>query len=142
MNTASNTQTKPCICIKLRRTAKKITEFYDKALAPVGINVNQYSLLVNISRIEGCGTGELAKKIRLESSTLVRTLHPLLKGGLIIDKTSGVGRRRRLYLTPSGKDMLAKAFPLWSQAQEDILVKLGKSHDELMDTLTKIDLLD
>lgn len=130
----------PCICINLRRIAQKVTDFYDKALKSVGVTINQYSLLVNISRIEGCGTGELAQRVRLEKSTLVRTLQPLLREGLIEDKSLGEIRRRRLYITPRGEEVLKKAFPLWKKAQEEVGIKLGKSHKDLMDIFNQIDL--
>lgn len=131
MKTRDYIPQKPCVCINLRRIAQKVTDFYDKALAPAGVSVNQYSLLVNISRVEGCGTGELAERVRLEKSTLVRTVQPLLRDGLIEDRAAAKSRRRRLYLTPAGEGVLQQAFPLWEKAQEDIAVKLGKSHAEL-----------
>ena len=130
---------KPCICINLRRIAQKITDLYDIALKPAGITVNQYSLLVNISRIEGCGTGELAEHVKLEKSTLVRTIQPLLRNELIIDKASGEKRRRRLYLTPAGEDVLRVAFPLWNKVQEKAVTKLNTKHGELMKLFSEID---
>lgn len=129
----------PCVCINLRRIAQKVTDFYDNALKPAGVSVNQYSLLVNISRMEGCGTGELAQRVRLEKSTLVRTLQPLLRDGFIVDKSSGPSRRRQLYLTPPGESVLKKAFPLWSKAQEEVAVKLGTSHAELAELFKRAD---
>ncbi|CAK7034347.1 MAG: hypothetical protein DELT_00497 [Desulfovibrio sp.] len=140
MKKQSETLKSPCICINLRRTAQKVTEFYDSALQSVGVSVNQYSLLRNISRIAGCGTGELAQQVRLEKSTLVRTLQPLLRNGLIVDKSSGTARRRRLYVTPAGEDVLAKALPLWNKAQKDVAVKFGKSYEELMTIFAEVDL--
>jgi DNA-binding MarR family transcriptional regulator len=121
-----------CICIKLRRIAFKVTEFYDKILKPAGISATQYSLLVNLRREEGCCTGELAERMKLEKSTLVRTLQPLLQDGFIVEKTAGIGRRRCLCLTPAGKEVLQKAFPLWRKAQKEVTVKLGVGYDELV----------
>ena len=132
----------PCVCIHLRRIAQKVTELYDNALKPTGITLNQYSLLVNISRIEGCGTGELAQRVKLEKSTLVRTIQPLLRNGLIIDKASGGKRRRRLYLTPAGEDVLKAAFPLWNKAQEEVAARLQYAHVTLMEIFEEIDLWD
>lgn len=133
MKTRDYVPTTPCVCINLRRIAQKVTDFYDKTLEPVGVTVNQYSLLVGISRREGCGTGELARRVKLEKSTLVRTLAPLLRDGLIVDESTGNNRRRRLFLTPAGEDVLKKAFPLWNEAQETVTGKLGKNHQELLD---------
>ena len=129
-----------CLCIHLRRVAQKVTDFYDKSLKPVGVSINQYSLLVNISRMEGCGTGELAQRVRLEKSTLVRTLQPLLRNGLIKDKSADKVRRRQLYLSPQGEEVLQKAFPLWQKAQEDLTSRLGTNYSGLLAIFTQIDL--
>lgn len=123
---------KPCVCISLRRIAQKLTDFYDKALAPAGISINQYSLLRNISRMEGCGTGELARHVRLEKSTLVRTLQPLMRDGLIVDKAPEGTRRRSLFLSPAGRAVLETAIPLWQSAQEEVIARLGPSYEGLL----------
>ena len=128
----------PCLCIALRRAAQKVTEWYDEALKPAGITVNQYSLLANIDRMEGCGTGELAQRVKLEKSTLVRTLHPLLRDGLILDNAPATSRRRQLFVSPRGKDVLKKAFPLWELAQKKIVLALGENHAALMDIFTRL----
>lgn len=130
---------KACVCINFRRIANTITELYDRALKPLGVSVNQYSLLVNTSRMEGCGTGELAQRVKLEKSTLVRTLRPLLRDGLIVDKSSDARRRRRLYLTPTGEEVLKNAFPLWSKAQEEVIAGIGMDYDELVALFLRID---
>lgn len=130
----------PCVCINLRRVGRKVTGFYDKALEPVGIGVTQYSLLINICHIEGCGTGELAQRVKLEKSTLVRTLQPLLKAGLVVDKSSGEKRRRCLYLTPAGEDVLKRAYPLWMKAEEEVMLKLGMSYEEIVKFFERVDL--
>ena len=129
----------PCLCIKLRRVAQKVTDLYDTTLKPAGVSVNQYSLLVNISRMEGCGTGELAQRVRLEKSTLVRTLQPLLRSGLIEDRASGEVRRRRLYISPQGKDVLRQAFPLWQKAQEELAATLGDNYSSLITLFDQLD---
>jgi DNA-binding MarR family transcriptional regulator len=132
--------TEPCICINLRRIGLKVTELYDKALKPVGLSATQYSLLVNLCREEGCGTGELAKRVKLEKSTVVRTLQPLLRDGFIVDTSTGGGRRRCLCMTPSGEDILQKAFPLWRVAQEEVTGKLGMSYAQLVNFFEHVDL--
>lgn len=129
-----------CICIRLRRIANKATEYYDRALEPVGLSINQYSLLVNISRMEGCGIGELARRVGLEKSTLVRTLRPLLRAGLIADASRTGERRRQLRLTPAGKETLKKALPLWAGAQKAIADKLGEDGERLLDIFETVEL--
>ena len=128
----------PCVCINLRRIAQKVTDIYDHALKPVGITINQFSLLATIRQIKGCGTGELARQVGLEKSTLVRTLHPLLNNGLVIDKSPPSSRRRQLYLSAEGNAVFKRAFPLWRKTQDEINARLGRQHDELMEIFSTI----
>lgn len=129
-----------CICINLRRLSQKATEFYDRALKPLGVSVNQYSLLVSIGRLEGCGTGQLARYVQLEKSTLVRTLQPLFRDGLIVDRSDGEKRKRRIHLTPAAEKVLKKAYPLWQKAQEDVAAEFGMGYEEFMAFLEKLNL--
>lgn len=138
---ASETKT-PCLCIRLRRAAQRMTDFYSRMLAPVKLTVNQFSLLNNLSRMEGCGTGELARKVGQDKSTLVRTLQPLLRDGLINDHSSEDDRRRQLFLTPQGRSILDRAIPLWQEAQAELVVKLGKKQAELMEFFDKLDSIE
>lgn len=122
----------PCLCIRMRRAAQRMTDYYDKTLLPSGISVNQYSLLINIARLGECGTGELAEKVGLEKSTLVRTLKPLLSADLIADASADESRKRRLSLTSKGEYTLQKAIPLWQQAQSKFKQQLGEEYESLM----------
>lgn len=140
MKTREYIPKEPCICINLRRLSQKTTDFYDQAFKPLGVSVNQYSLLVSISRLEGCGTGQLARYVKLEKSTLVRTLQPLFREGLIVDTSADGKRKRRICLTPAGENILKQAFPLWEKAQKDIALELGVGYEELMNLLTKSNL--
>lgn len=139
MKTNNDFPQEPCICIKLRRITQKVTDLYDKALSPMGITVNQYSLLVNIGRIEGCCISELASQVKQEKSTLVRTLQPLFRDELIFDSSSAENRKRQLFLTTKGKATLKKAIPLWSEVQEEVAGKLGPNYEELMCIFEQVD---
>ncbi|MFT4301248.1 MAG: MarR family winged helix-turn-helix transcriptional regulator [Desulfovibrio sp.] len=122
--------------------SQRVTGFYDTALEPAGISVTQYSLLANIWRMPGCGTGQLAQRVRLERSTLVRTLQPLLSQGFIVDKAPGGSRKRQLHLSPLGEEIYAKAVPLWQQAQTNVKLHLGESYEALWHIFTQIDTLE
>ena len=132
----------PCLCIRMRRASQKMTDFYGRMLASVGLTLNQFSLLVNISRMEGCGTGELARKVGQDKSTLVRTLEPLMREGLIVDRAPENERKRQLHVTQQGRAVLNQATPMWAEAQTRLAAKLGKSHAELMAFFDRLDELD
>ena len=125
----------PCLCIRIRRAAQRVTDFYDARLAPVGVSVNQYSLLANINRMGECGTGELARRVGLEKSTLVRTLMPLCEAGYVADLSPEGSRKRRLCLTALGREVLERAVPLWEKAQEELRAELGAGYAGLVEFL-------
>lgn len=124
-----------CYCIQLRRTTGILSALYDKHLEPVNLTINQYSLLINLQRLEVCSVSELAEKVRLERTTCVRMVKPLIQRGLVCDNSAAGERSRKLTLTEAGKDLLKQAIPLWEEAQEEMDSKLGK---EKVDTLLSI----
>lgn len=114
-----------CYCINLRRAAGVLSDLYDRHLAPLGISVTQYSLLRNLSQLERCTVSELASRMGLERTTLVRTLKPLFASGLVMDSSSAGQRNRCLQLTEKGNALLEKGIPLWEAAQDDIRQRIG-----------------
>lgn len=139
MPTPAQAQETSCICARMRRAARRIKEFYDETLAPAKVTSAQYALLANISRMEGCGTGELARAVGHEKSTLVRTLQPLLHANHIEDRSPKGSRRRCLHLTQKGKDALATATPLWKEAQKEIRSRLGEDREHFLGVLRVFD---
>lgn len=129
----------PCYCIRMRRAANRITDYYGDMLLATGVTPNQFSLLATLSHMEGCGTGQLAKAVGLEKSTLVRTLQPVIKAGFIRDSAPQHTRKRQLSLTSLGKETLEKGIPLWKAAQQHIQAKLGKNHQEILTLLAALD---
>ncbi len=124
-----------CYCLKIRRATATVTKHYDRVLAPCGVTVSQYSVLLNISRAEQCSIRELADMAELDRSTLARNLQPLFHQGLVVDTRQEGTRNCQLELTETGKETLECAKLLWAKAQQDVMLKLG---DEGLDTLEKV----
>jgi DNA-binding MarR family transcriptional regulator len=125
-----------CTCGRLRRAARIASRIYDRHLAPIGLNVGQYSLLSAVARMGDSSISELAGDLEMERTTLTRNLSPLARSGYV---TVGAGADRRsksVTLAKPGKAILAEAKPLWRKAQEEIDEALGgaakkRLHDEL-----------
>lgn len=124
-----------CYCLKIRRATASVTKHYDCVLAPCGVTVSQYSLLLNISRAEQCSIRELADMAELDRSTLSRNLKPLFHEGLVVNTKQQGTRNHQLELTEAGKETLECAKRLWAEAQQDVKIKLG---DEGLNALEKI----
>jgi len=74
-----------CIAAALRKASRRITQFYDTALAPAGLTVMQYSLLTELVRRgkRVPTVTELAGAMVMDRSGLGHTLGPLERDGLI-----------------------------------------------------------
>ena len=102
-----------CACRNLRRTARAVTQLYDDTLRPSGLRITQFTLLVPITR--------LADALDLDRTTLARDLKPLTERGLL-EITAGQDKRTRMVrLTVQGREAIARAYPLWRQAQARIV---------------------
>jgi len=110
-----------CTCGSLRKASRRVSQFYDTALAPLGIKSTQYSILAEVARgsIEGPVTmRELATSMVMDRSTLGHNLKPLERDDLVALRSSTDDRRKRyVELTKRGKSTLQRARRLWRQAE-------------------------
>ncbi len=116
-----------CNCSALRRAARHVTRFYDSELAATGLGVNQYSILVRLSRVGPSAIRDLARWLVMDRSTLGRLLRPLAKRGLVgLDVSQQDRRRRAVTLTPAGRALVVECRPLWAVAQRRFESKFGE----------------
>lgn len=127
-----------CYCLKTRRATASVTKHYDQALAPCGITINQFSVLMNIARTEKCSVRELADMAELDKSTLARNLKPLYRMGLVVDTKEPGMRNSQLALTKAGKKTIECATPLWAEAQQALTDKLGKDGVRALELVTGV----
>lgn len=121
-----------CYCMNLRRATNAVTDFYDAMLRDLGVSVSQYSLLVNLERMETPSTSDLAAQVNLDRSTLVRNLKPLLERGLILDLAKEGARSHKFAVSEQGSVLLEKGKPLWEQAQETVKGFLTQEDAEML----------
>jgi len=115
-----------CMCLRLRKAARRMTQIYDQHLEPFGLTVTQFSLLGHVRSFDGIGIGALADKLITDPTTLTRNLGPLARRNLLVLAQDPVTRRsRRLHLTDKGRDAYVAARPAWAQAQHKIEQTLG-----------------
>jgi DNA-binding MarR family transcriptional regulator len=123
-----------CTCFYLRSATRRITQVYDDVLKAVGLSVNQYSLLSQLSRNGGISVSAFAEVMSMDRTTLTRNLQPLEAAGWIVSgcadaagaRAAGVSARRRLLtLTDAGEAKLREAMPLWEMAQARVNEMLG-----------------
>lgn len=131
--------TTPCYCAALRLAARKTTAVYDEELAPLDINIAQYSLLRTIARAGSLSLTELGRSTGLDRSTIGRNTGVLQRRGLIATAGGEDARQARVMLTPIGTRLLSSAMPLWQRAQRKIEKSLGpEASDQLRRLLQEL----
>lgn len=116
-----------CNCLALRQASRRVTQLYDRELAPAGIMVGQYAILARLSQEGPTPIQELAALLVMDRSTLGHLLRPLESRELVLLATAGHDRRiRMVVLTASGRALLMQAQVLWSTAQRKFDAAFGR----------------
>ncbi len=109
-----------CYCIKLRNASRRLTAIYDAALAPLGINVTQFSQLRRIRRQQPVSLTDLARQSDLDRSTVGRNAKVLERMGLVAAVPVTDHRETALALSERGEALLKDAVPIWEEVQARI----------------------
>jgi DNA-binding MarR family transcriptional regulator len=112
-----------CLCLHAQRAARALARRFDVALRPLNLTNGQFSLLVSLNRPQPPSIGSVASLLAMDRTTLTAALKPLARRKLVkiaIDMDDKRGRR--LIITPAGRALLGKAFPVW-KAEHDAVEK-------------------
>jgi DNA-binding MarR family transcriptional regulator len=114
-----------CACFNFRKASRAVTQQFDESLQSTGLRSTQFVLMIAVAVSESAGVAALARELVMDRSTLTRNLRPLVRMGLL-DVRLGQDRRTRVVeLTPTGKDTLVAALPVWADAQRRFTERLG-----------------
>ena len=114
-----------CACGNLRRAARAVTHLYSSELLDGGLDVVPFSLLWNLTQVGESTQKQLGKRLALDSTTLTRTLAPLIQKGWVEARPGADRRERRLRVTPAGRRRLQHSVPNWRRAQARLKKALG-----------------
>jgi DNA-binding MarR family transcriptional regulator len=95
-------------------------------LAPAGLTVSQFSILGLLKARGPLKIAELADRLIMERTSLVRALKPLQAAGWVVAERSDNGRAFDVTLSPSGLEKFAEAKPLWAEAQAAFEGEVGR----------------
>jgi len=110
-----------CLCLHAQRAARALARRFDEALRPLDLTNGQFSLLMSLNRPAPPTIGSIAELLAMDRTTLTAALKPLERRGLLkvsVDKQDR--RSRRLGITPAGRALLSKTFPVWKQTHAAI----------------------
>lgn len=115
-----------CLCLHVQRAARALARRFDEVLRPLDMTNGQFSLLTSLNRPEPPTIGSVAELLVMDRTTLTANLKPLERRGLVkvaVDKQDK--RSRRLIITPAGRALLAKAYPVWREAHTAIEFRIA-----------------
>ncbi len=115
-----------CTCFNLRKAARAVTQLYDERLREVGLRATQFTLLMALRSLGEMTLTGLAERAVMDRTTLTRNLRLLEKRGLTRVRPGEDRRERLVSLTAKGEKALAEAFPLWEEAQAEMVDGLGE----------------
>jgi DNA-binding MarR family transcriptional regulator len=115
-----------CACINLRRTARAITNYYDKLFREAcGLRATQITPLVVLYLAGPQTINEIAGRLELDRTTLTRNLKLLEEASLLQIQPGDDQRTRMVTLTEHGTSVLLKALPVWEEAQAHVVQGIG-----------------
>ena len=117
-----------CLGLRIRLLDRTLSTIFDRHLRPLGIRITQLTLLTAISKTKETGPSELVQMLRLEKSTVSRTIDRLIDHGWIETTAASDGRSYRIRLTRKGRSKLVEAYPAWQLAQDEAERMLGATH--------------
>ncbi|CAB3687430.1 MarR family winged helix-turn-helix transcriptional regulator [Paraburkholderia rhynchosiae] len=113
-------------CFAIRQAARYVSQIYDRHLASVGLTITQFSLLGRLNRTGPMTMKQLAEVMRMQRTTLVRTIQPLRRNGLVVSEALGADARvLSIALTADGKARLEAGRKHWHAAQAEFEHSFG-----------------
>jgi DNA-binding MarR family transcriptional regulator len=115
----------PCACTTIRKANRALFRFYEDAMVGTGISITQFSILRSLQRTGPSALSDLANTLVMERTSLYRTIAPLVEDGAVTINTGENKKIKVAALTKDGEQLIAKALPQWSQAQNQIVSAVG-----------------
>jgi DNA-binding MarR family transcriptional regulator len=105
----------------MQRAARALARRFDEALRPFELTNGQFSLLMSLNRPEPPSMGPVAALLAMDRTTLTAALKPLERRGLVNVLRDPSDRRTRiLKLTADGRNLLARALPVWKSTHDEV----------------------
>lgn len=116
----------PCFSATCRQASRAISQQYEEALRPAGIEGTHFTLTMLIRSLPGLTSGEIGARMVMDKTTVARTLQ-LMEKAALISWVAGTDRReKRWHLTRHGEAVYQQAHLLWQQAQERLRQQVGQ----------------
>ncbi len=141
-SSAAGTAHTPAISVgfTLSSLGYAVSRRFQATLAPLGLEPREFALLRTIAPRQGASQQAIGEQLQIPPSRMVAFVDALEGRGLVERRANPEDRRARaLYLTPDGRKLLAKAFKLASQLEEQLCAGLTPSErGQLLDAMQRV----
>ncbi|MCK1547960.1 MarR family transcriptional regulator [Bradyrhizobium sp. 177] len=129
-----------CNCNQVRRAARRLSRYYDLALAPTGLKATQYGLLSYLVTSGPMTMARLAKLMSMDRATTGHNLRPLVRDGFVEISVGETDRRERIVtVTKLGHRTHTRALAAWRLAQAAFEKAVGEREaSDLRDLMNRI----
>ena len=122
-----------CLCLHVQRAARALARRFDEAFRPLELTSGQFSLLMSLNRPEPPPMGPVADLLAMDRTTLTAALKPLERRGLVrVAKDQNDRRSRILILTAKGRELLARAVPIWQSTHAEVERQLSDNGPDIL----------
>ncbi len=125
-----------CVLDNARKAARAVSRHYDKLARQGGMTAGQFSVLVAIRQVRARTTADLADRLSMDRTTLIRNVALLERDGLVVSALAGDGKAKCFCVTERGEALLQTALPLWRKANTDVEDLLGT--EEFLKTINAL----
>ncbi|MGY2147480.1 MarR family winged helix-turn-helix transcriptional regulator [Pseudomonas azotoformans] len=120
-----------CTNTSLRLAARRLSQLYDEALAPLNLKATQLGLIVEIDTLmvagpQGPTLQELASRLAIQLSALTHAVRPLVRDGIVeLHQDVRDRRTKHVVLTSLGKTRFSEGLVHWAAVNERVEAVLG-----------------
>lgn len=112
----------------LNRTELAVRNCAEVALAPFKLTPTQFLVLFRLKHSQGVSSAELARVTGVRPQSVAELIGPLERRGLITRREAAEHRRiLRISLSAAGEQLLARAVPVVSRLENELLTNLTPS---------------
>ncbi len=126
-----------CVAKQLRQLNRVVTNIYDDAFRPLDLKVSQMNILVAAAVMGTARPVEVCEHLNLDVSTLSRNVERMKARGWLEVVPDEDGRSQPFRLTAPGRELLERAIPAWSEAQEQVRKVVGDGFLEQLNRAVK-----
>jgi DNA-binding MarR family transcriptional regulator len=116
-----------CLCFAAQRAARELARRFDRALAPLDLTNNQYSMMVAIGVMGEPRLGDLSRFLAVDHATMTAAVRKLEKRRLLTQRIDARdARARRVSLTAAGEALIARAMRIWRDEHGKLAAEHGR----------------